>query len=82
MCSDGADMFGIQERFFTARVENGGSSQNIKVVIDRRSNSNSILSIVAKKTSIFRVSRGQRVAELFARLMMTKNVSSLELVSL
>jgi len=27
-------MFGIQERFFTARVENGGSSQNIKVVIE------------------------------------------------
>ena len=31
---DGADMFGIQERFFTAWAENGGGSQNINVVIE------------------------------------------------
>jgi len=34
MRSDGADMYGIQERVFTAWVENGGGSQNINVVVE------------------------------------------------
>jgi len=50
--------------------------------LNRRLNSDSILCIVAKNTSIFRVSRGQRVAELLCPIDDTKNVSSLELAEI
>jgi len=51
--------------------------------LNRRSNSDSILSIVTNNTSIFRVSRGQRVAELLCPIDDdTKNVFSLELAEI
>jgi len=75
-------MFGIQERFFAAWVENGGGSQNIDVVIEPSVKLRQHSVYCCKEHVnflIFRVSRGQRVAELLCPIDDdTKNVSSLE----